>query len=48
MDLGVDQVPDLVELDAIGDWLPPEVTVLVILRGTLLPLVRATQHRIPD
>ena len=46
--IGINEVAELVELDPIGDGLPPEVASVVIVGGRLPPLAAATEHRIAD
>lgn len=46
--IGVDEVAELVELDAIGYRLPAEVASVVAVGRGLLPLAAAAEHGVTD
>jgi len=46
MDLWINLVTYLIELNAIGYWLPFKVAVRVVRRSAFLPFMRSAEHSI--
>jgi hypothetical protein len=44
----VDEGAELIEFEAVRDWLPTEMAVGVVETWGLFPFIGATQHRITD